>query len=95
MSGEELKAKIKAKGFMLREVADRLGESPQNLQGWLKSHDVKSGQIERIAQAMGESISYFYNEYPLYGVDDYVRVKTLESENELMRALLSEKVAKK
>ena len=95
MSGEELKAKIKAKGFTLREVAERLGESPQNLQGWLKSHDVKSGQIERIAKAMGESVSYFYNELPLYSVEDYVRVKILESENALMRQLLGEKVEKK
>ena len=95
MSGEELKAKIKAKGFSLCEIAQRLGETPQNLQGWLKCKDVKSGQIERIAKAMGESVSYFYNEQPLYSVEDYVRVKILESENALMRQLLGEKVEKK
>lgn len=88
MKGSEIKARIKAKGITLREVAARIGESPQNLHGYLNSDDVRSSTIERIAGAIGESVSYFYNELPILSMEDYDRVKKLEFENELMREFL-------
>ena len=89
MKGSDIKARIKAKGYTLREVAERIGESPQNLNGYLNSADVRSSTIERIAAAIGESVSYFYNELPLYSIEDYDRIKRLEGENAVMREILS------
>lgn len=95
MKGSEIKARVKAKGITLREVAARIGESPQNLHGYLNSNDVRSSIIERIAGAIGESVSYFYNEFPVISMEDYDRVKKLEYENRLMRELLDGVIAKK
>lgn len=88
MRGTDIKARIKAKGITLREVAARMGESPQNLHGYLLSGDVRSSVIERIAGAIGESVSYFYNELPILSMEEYDRVKKLENENGLMREYL-------
>ena len=95
MKGSEIKARIKAKGITLREVAARIGESPQNLHGYLNSDDVRSSTIERIAGAIGESVSYFYNELPILSMEDYDRVKKLEFENELMREFLQGVISQK
>lgn len=93
MKGSDIKARIKAKGFTLREVAARIGESPQNLNGYLNSADVRSSTIERIAEAMGESVMYFYNEWPVLTVDEYDRIKKLEAENALLRELMADRLA--
>ena len=93
MRGTDIKARIKAKGITLREVAERIGESPQNFHAYLNSDDVRSSTIERIADAIGESVSYFYNEWPILSMEEYDRVKKLEYENGILREYLGDIVA--
>jgi transcriptional regulator with XRE-family HTH domain len=66
MIGSEIKEKIKAKGFTLRYVAEKMGTTPQNLQQLLRADmHVNSDTMERVARAIGEPISYFYEEEEL------------------------------
>lgn len=66
--------------------------SPQNFQRVAIDNDnVKTETLERIATAIGESVSYFYNEVPILSLDDYARIHSLETENKYLRALLEEK----
>ena len=49
-------------GISQGEVARRIGESQQNISAALKSDDVKTGLVERIAEATGLSVCYFYGD---------------------------------
>ncbi len=48
MSGEELRIYLKQRGLSLAAVAERLGTSPQNLNGKLKAKSLKSDFISQI-----------------------------------------------
>lgn len=91
MTGEQLRSKIKAKKRSLRSVADAIGESPQNLQRILNSADVRTGILERIAEALNEPISYFYEELPIVSMEDYAEFVALKKENEMLARMLEEK----
>ena len=41
MKGEEVKEKIKQAGYTLKDVAEKMGVSPQALQNTLKTEDIK------------------------------------------------------
>lgn len=60
MSGEEAKKIIKKSGKSLTEIASKMGESPQNLNSMLKSSDIKTNVLSRIAKAMDVSIVFFF-----------------------------------
>lgn len=62
MKGIDIKKKIQDKGFTLREVAEKLGETPQNLNSLLSVQDIKTGVLERIAQSIGISMIDFFTE---------------------------------
>ncbi len=80
MIGKVIKQKIKAKGITLRAVADAMGESPQNLQQLLRSNmHVNTETLERVAKAINEPISYFYDEYEVRLLRQLV--KLIESKN--------------
>lgn len=60
MTGKELKEKLTKCGVSQSEIARRLEVSQQSFNQALMVNDVKSGLLERIAQALGLSMSFFY-----------------------------------
>lgn len=62
MTGNTLKKLILAEGLSVAEVARRLGTSQQNLTCALNKDDIKTGLLERVAEAMNRPLSFFYGE---------------------------------
>lgn len=62
MKGKDVRRKIIEAGISFSEVARRVGESPQNLQTWLRADDFKSGKLEQIASAINKPLDYFTGE---------------------------------
>lgn len=62
MEGKALKNKIAEINVTQLELAGRLGVTPQSLSSILHAKDVRSGTIEKIAQVLGVSVSFFYGE---------------------------------
>lgn len=62
MKGEEIKQKVKQSGKTFAEIARLMGIRPQTLTIIFASEDVKTGSLERIADAMGVPVTYFYDE---------------------------------
>ena len=62
MKGADLKEKLKTSPYTMAELAKRMGVSPQNLNASFSSEDVKSGVIEKLAQALDVPIAYFYGD---------------------------------
>lgn len=91
MTGEKVRRKIKEKGYTFHSIAQAIGESDANLRCMLIVKDVKSGTLERIAQAMGENVSYFYEEHPVFSIEEYAAIYSLKKENALLKQLLNEK----
>lgn len=60
MTGQELKDKIIKSRIPFTEIAAKTGIAPQSLNSTFKVNDVRSNTIERIAEAMGVDMSYFY-----------------------------------
>ena len=52
MKGEEVKKILEDDGYQLNELADKLNISPQNFNNWLGVQDIKTGILEKIAQAI-------------------------------------------
>ena len=59
MRGEEVKKILEKDRVPLNELAERLGTSPQNLNNWLNVKDIKTGILEKIANAINKNIYYF------------------------------------
>lgn len=93
MTGAHLRKKIRAKGFTFQQIADAIGESKQNFSRMLSTDNIKTETLERIASAMGESISYFYNEQPIFSLAEYVEYESRRKENELLRQIIRDKEA--
>ena len=62
MTGKELKRLIVSGDLTIAEVARRLGTSQQNLTCALNKEDIKTGLLERVAEAMGKPLAFFYGE---------------------------------
>ena len=60
MSGELLKMKVKELNLSQRAIAEALGITPQSLTSIFRAEDVRSGTIEKIAQAANVPMSFFY-----------------------------------
>ena len=60
MTGNTLKKLILSEGLSVAEVARRLGTSQQNLTCALAKDDIRTGLLERVAEAMGRPLSFFY-----------------------------------
>ncbi|MBQ5855624.1 MAG: helix-turn-helix domain-containing protein [Alistipes sp.] len=91
MTGKQLKQKIKQKGIKFTTLAEMLDVVPQQVQQYFNANNVSTDVVERIAEVIGESVSYFYNEYPILTIEDYNRVVTMEKEIVYLRQLLDEK----
>lgn len=64
MKGSELKQIFLLNGWSQVEICSKIGESQQNFSSSLRSDNVKSGLIERVAEAMGVPVSFMYGEGP-------------------------------
>lgn len=62
MTGEKVKNVIIAKGYSVAQVAEMIGTSQQNLASGLKHTDVRSGLLEKIAEALSMPVLEFYGE---------------------------------
>ena len=62
MKGLQVKEILRKNGLTLASVADKLGESTQNFSSLLGKEDIKTGLLERIAEATGLPISLFYGD---------------------------------
>ena len=65
MKGEEVKKILEEDGLQLTDVAERLNISPQNFNNWLGVQDIKTGILEKIAQAIDKNIYYFIDKQSL------------------------------
>lgn len=70
MDGKTIKRKIKQKGLTLRQTATNLGITEQALNGRLTAKSISCETLEMVAKAIGESVSYFYNEKPIFSIED-------------------------
>jgi transcriptional regulator with XRE-family HTH domain len=61
MTGENLRIYINALDSSYAAVARKLGISAQSLDGYLKTQDVKTGLIEKLAKAYDKPLSYFFD----------------------------------
>lgn len=98
MTGKVLKAKLrkacKDKGTTISAVAARLGMSRQTLEERMRVNVVSTSTLESLAEALDESVSYFYNELPIFSIEEYVEVKSMQKEIHYLRLLLNEKEAR-
>lgn len=62
MTGQELKIKIKEAGRSQKEIAELLGVTAQSLSSVLAAKDVRSGSVEKIADALGIPVGFFYGD---------------------------------
>lgn len=60
MSGQELKEVLINKGWLLKDVAAKLGLTQPNFSQIVKAQDVKSGTLENICDALGVKMDFFY-----------------------------------
>ena len=60
MSGEDVKKILGANGITQRELASRLGMSPQNLGSQLGKEDIRTGLLEEISKVTGIPMSAFF-----------------------------------
>jgi len=65
MKGEEVKKILEDDGHQLNELAEKLNISPQNFNNWLGVQDIKTGILEKIAQAIDRNIYYFIDKQSL------------------------------
>lgn len=73
MKGLAVKEILKRNGFSVSGVAEKLGVSNQNLFAALAKDDVKSGLLERIAEATGLPVAVF-SETRAWGTDPATRL---------------------
>ena len=82
MTGEKVKSLIFARGYSVAQVAELIGTSQQNLAASLKHTDIRSGLIERIAEALDIKLSEFYG--ASFGPDPEVVPSTLEQPSDFV-----------
>lgn len=62
MKGLTVKEILRREGFSQSQIAKIIGESPQNLNAALNFDDIRTGLLERIAEAIGKPVSFFYGD---------------------------------
>ena len=61
MDGLKLKEILIGKGYMLKDIAAKLGMTQPNFSQIIKAQDVKSGTLENICDALGVQMDFFYS----------------------------------
>ena len=62
MKGDDIRRILTGNGFILKDVAEKMGVTPQNLQSLLNSADIKTGVLEQISKAINKNIYFFFEE---------------------------------
>ena len=62
MTGNHLKNLILSEGYSINRMAELIGIAQPNLLVLLKHEDVRTGLVEKVAEAMGKPLSFFYGE---------------------------------
>jgi transcriptional regulator with XRE-family HTH domain len=62
MTGKHILDLMQQEGYSVNKMAELIGTSQPNLLSALKHTDVRTGLLEKIAQAMGKPLSFFYGE---------------------------------
>ena len=62
MKGLTIKEILRKNGITQADIAKKIGESPQNLSAALSQEDVRTGLVEKIAEAIGLPVSAFYGD---------------------------------
>lgn len=62
MTGNHLKNLILEEGYSINKMADMIGLAQPNLVSLLKHEDIRTGLVEKVAEAMGKPLSFFYGE---------------------------------
>lgn len=62
MKGEDLRKRLKDTSFSMTEIANKLGMLPQTLYSAFNADDVKSGLLEKLSDALGLPLSFFYGD---------------------------------
>lgn len=60
MTGEKLKGLVKQGSTTQKEIAEKLGITPQGVTSIFRSQDVGTATLEKIAEAMNVPMTYFY-----------------------------------
>ena len=68
MRGDQVKKILVESGFILKDVAEILGESPQNFQSMLSAVDIKTGVLEKIAKAINKNLYFFLDSISENGI---------------------------
>lgn len=66
MTGKDLKKKLELTGIPLRQIADALGISEQNLQNKMSSADIKVSFLCKISKALHKSIYFLLDGQDFY-----------------------------
>lgn len=75
MKGSEVKKILKEIGYPLTRIAENMNVRPQLLACMLRTADIKTGVLERIAKAAGKDIFFFL------GDKDIVRIPKVNNED--------------
>lgn len=60
MTGEDLKMKLYHTGVQFKDLANKLDMTQQNFSKSLKVSDIKTGFLEKLCDALGVKIDFFY-----------------------------------
>lgn len=71
MDGKRLKYKIQESGLSIKSIADKTGLEASNISGTFRSKNVGSLTLEKIAEAIGKPVAWFYEDYPEVTPEQY------------------------
>jgi hypothetical protein len=76
MKGEQVRTRLLSSGYVLKNIAAAMNETPQNFDMLLRAKDIKTGTIERICRAINKTIDFFYDtdeySYLLHSTDEHL-----------------------
>lgn len=92
MDGLKLKEILIGKGYMLKDIAAKLGMTQPNFSQIIKAQDVKSGTLENICDALDVKMDFFYGGTRFNPVVEPQEEKTSEEESKPSDEDLNQKV---
>jgi len=60
MTGDYVRNALLNNGYVLADVANEMGITPQDLNSKLKTNDIKVGVLEKIAEAINKNVYFFF-----------------------------------
>lgn len=81
MTGKELKERVMTLNYSATYIAEKMGVSPQALNSTFNASDVKSGTLEKLCDALGVTMSFFYPEVSSTVVNNNNNIKSQSAHN--------------